>query len=49
MLLMKESVLSFEEKQHDLGLPTFKLPASDKNRLRLTCQILLLKIAVYDY
>ena len=28
MLLMKESLLSFEEKQHNLGLPTFKLPAS---------------------
>jgi len=28
---MKESVLSFEEKEHNLGLPTFKLPASTKN------------------
>jgi len=28
---MKESVLSFEEKNpHNLGLPTFKLPASTK-------------------
>ena len=37
MLLMKESVLSFEEKtHHNLGLPTFKLPASTKNILRLT-------------
>jgi len=38
MLLMEESVLSFEEKQqlHNLGLPTFKLPASTKNLLRLT-------------
>jgi len=27
MLLLKDSVLSFEEKkQHNLGLPTFKLP-----------------------
>jgi len=24
---MKESVLSFEEKQHNLGLTTFKMPA----------------------
>ena len=36
MLLMKESVLSFEEKQHNLGLPTFQLPASTKHLLRLT-------------
>ena len=28
---MKESVLSFEEKQHNLGLTNFKLPASTKN------------------
>ena len=27
MPLMKESVLSFEEKQHNLGLTTFKMPA----------------------
>jgi len=27
---MKETVLNFEEKQHNLGLPTFKLPASTK-------------------
>jgi len=34
---MKESVLSFEEKQqHNLGLPTFKLSASTKHLLRLT-------------
>ena len=33
---MKECVLSFEKKQHNLGLPTFKLPANTKNRLRLT-------------
>jgi len=26
MLLVKESVLSFEEKNHNIGLPTFKLP-----------------------
>ena len=32
MLLMKESVLSFEEKQqHNLGLPTFKWPTSTKH------------------
>jgi len=36
MLLMKESVLSFEEKQHNLGLPTFKLPASANTILRLS-------------
>ena len=38
MLLMEESVWSFEEKQqqHNLGLPTFKLPASTKILLRLT-------------
>jgi len=36
MLLMKESVLSFEEKTTNLGLPTFKLLASTKNLLRLT-------------
>ena len=40
MLLIKESVLSFEEKQHNLGLPTFKLPASTKTLLRLTRSIL---------
>jgi len=33
---MKESVLSFEVKQHSIGLPTFKLPASTKTHLRLT-------------
>jgi len=37
---MKESVLVFEEKQHDFDLPTFKLPASTKHLLRLTGQIL---------
>ena len=39
MLLMKESVLSFEEKQHNLDLPIFKLPASTNkinSMLRLT-------------
>ena len=36
MLLMEESVLNFEEKkQHNLGLPTFKLPISTKNLWRL--------------
>ena len=29
--------VEFEEKQHNLDLPTFKLPASTKNLLRLTC------------
>jgi len=33
---MKESVLGIDEKQHNLGLPTFKLPASTKTGLRLT-------------
>ena len=34
MLLMKESVLSFEVKQqHNLGLPTFKLSTSAKHLL----------------
>ena len=31
MCLMKESVLSFEEKEHYLGLTTFKLPVSTKH------------------
>ena len=26
MFLMKESVFSLKEKQHNLGFPTFKLP-----------------------
>jgi len=30
------NVLNFEEKQHNLGLPTFKLPTSSKYLLRLT-------------
>ena len=30
MLLMKETVLSVEEKQHNIDLPTFKLQASTK-------------------
>ena len=34
MLLMKKSVLSLKEKQqHNVGFPTFKLPASTKNHL----------------
>jgi len=33
---MKESVLSLKEKQHNLGLHTFKFPASTENLLRLT-------------
>ena len=36
MLLIKESVLSVEEKQHNIGLATFELPASTNNLLRLT-------------
>ena len=35
MLLKKESVLSLKKKQHNLGLPTFKVPASTINSLRL--------------
>ena len=36
MLLMKKSVLSFEEKNpYNLGLPTFKLSPSTKELLRL--------------
>ena len=36
MLLMKESVLSFEDKtKQNPGLPTFKLPTSTKYLLRL--------------
>jgi len=33
---MNESVLNFEEKQqqHNLGLPTFKLPASTKKSFK---------------
>ena len=49
MCLMKESVVSFEEKKHNFGLPTFKLPASTTHRLRLTHYILFLTISVYDY
>ena len=33
---MKEPLWSFEEKQHNFGLPTFKLLASTKNLLRQT-------------
>jgi len=33
MLVRKESVLSLKEKQHNIGYPTFKLPASTKNSL----------------
>ena len=36
MLVMKESVLSIEEKTHNLGVPTFKLPASNKHNFSLT-------------
>ena len=36
MLLTKESVLSLKKKQqHNLALPTFKLPASTNTLLRL--------------
>ena len=33
MFLMKESVLSLKEKQHSIGFPTLKLPASTQNHL----------------
>jgi len=33
---MKKFVLSFEEKSTQPWLPTFKMPASTKNLLRLT-------------
>ena len=49
MLLMKESVLSFEGKKYNLGLTTFKLPASIKHILRLTRYILFLTSSVCDY
>ena len=35
MLTLKVSVLSLKGKKHNLGLPTFKLPASTKHLLRL--------------
>ena len=31
-----EGIWVVKEQQHNLGLPTFKLPASIKNSLRLT-------------
>ena len=42
MLLMKESVLILKKKQHNLGLPTFKLPASTKHFLRIVFSCLYL-------
>ena len=40
MLLMKESVLNFEENTiQPRFLSTFKLSASTKNLLRLTCYL----------
>ena len=38
-----------KKQQHNLGLPTFKLPASTKTLLRLTPLILFLMVSVYDY
>ena len=38
-----------KRKRHNLGLPTFKLPASTKTLLRLTRYILSLTSSVYDY
>ena len=32
-MLMKESVISLGKKQHNIGFPTFKFPASTKNIL----------------
>jgi len=49
MLLIKEYVLNFEDKQHNISLPTFKLTASTKTRLRRTYYNLFLLISVYDY
>ena len=34
---------------HNLGFPTFKLPASTKHILRITRYLLFLTISVYDY
>ena len=31
MLLMKGSVLSLKEKNHNIGFPTFKLPTNTNN------------------
>jgi len=42
MLQIKLFVLSFEEKKHDLVLPTFKLPASTKHFLRIVFSCLYL-------
>jgi len=36
MPLIKDTVLSLEEKQDNIGFPTFKLIASTKYILRLT-------------
>ena len=49
MLLIKEYVLNVGDKQHSIGLPTFKLTASTKNRLRRTYYRLFLLISVNDY
>ena len=45
---MKESVLILKEKQqHNIGVPTFKLPASTNNILWLTHQILFLTYDIW--
>ena len=50
MLLVKESVLSLKEKQHNIGFSTFKLPAStNKSFMTDIYYILFMTILVYDY
>ena len=36
MLLIKDTVMSWNEKANNIGFPTFKLLPSTKNILRLT-------------
>ena len=40
--------VEFEQKNNNIGLPTFKLSASSKNVLRLTSKILFLTISLHD-
>ena len=50
MLLVKESVLSLIEKnRHNVGFPTFKLPASTKNRLVTDPLSIILTFSVCNY
>ena len=47
---MKESVVSFEEKkQHNLGLPSFKLPARSKMYIKTNPLNINLTSSVYGY